>query len=183
MSNPLLRPSDPRFQRPPLRDAAGNNVFADPDTPVPAQPADGGPLPARVVEPAGPDNCFAAPAAVPGSEPAYRPQYVSTQKHRGILLLVLAITGLAGSGAVLSVLSGLFVGLLGIVTIVPASIAAVGARADLRAMEQGAIDPSGRTLTRLAMWLALGSITLHVILLGAIALFLGLIGIRFMQDA
>src|SRR6186997_1034189 len=29
MSNPLLRPNDPRFQKPDLRDAAGKNQFAE----------------------------------------------------------------------------------------------------------------------------------------------------------
>jgi hypothetical protein len=169
VSNPLIRPNDPRFQRPPLRDAAGNNVFGDPDAPVQAEPADGQPLPGRPV-PEQTDNLFAAPAADTGSQPAYQPQFETTQRHRGVLLLVLAVVGLAGSGGLGLVMAGVFWGLIGLVGIVPAMAAWLLALADVKAMRSGAMDPSGLGQTRLALWLGAGGLAIYVGVLVAVVL-------------
>lgn len=165
MSNPLLRPNDPRFQRPPLRDEAGNNVFGDADAPVQAQPADGQPLPARPA--AGPaDNLFAAPADT-GAEPAYQPRFETTQQHRGILLLVLAVVGLGGSGSLALVLTGFVWGLMGLLGIVPAAAAWLLALSDVKAMRSGAMDVRGLAQTRLAMWLGGAGVAVYVAVLAA----------------
>ena len=169
MSNPLLRPNDPRFQRPPLRDAAGNNVFADPEAPVQAEPADGQPLPANPV-PDHPDNLFLAPAADTGPEPAYQPQFETTQPHRGVLLLVLGVVGLAGSGGVALVMTGFVWGLIGLLGIVPAATAWLLGLADVKAMRSGAMEPSGLVQTRVAMWLGAAGVIVcfGVVLAGAL---------------
>ena len=160
MSNPLLRPNDPRFQRPPLHDGQGNNVFADPEAPVPAEPADGQPLAARPV-PVETANVFAAPAADGGPGPTYQPQFETTQQHRGILLLVLAVIGLAGSGSLALAATGFAWGLVGLLGIVPAATAGLLAMADVKAMHRGAIDSSGLVQTRLAMWLAAAAVAVY----------------------
>ena len=169
MSNPLLRPNDPRFQRAPLRDAAGNNVFADPDAPVPAAAADGAPLPARVVEPTA-DDVFASPTALDAGQPSYQPIYETTHPHRGTLLLVLALLGLAGNGPFLLLLAGTSFGLLGLLAIVPAATAFLLARADLAALRQGAIDPAGRSKTALAWGVGLAATAIYAAALAAIGL-------------
>ena len=181
MSNPLIRPNDPRFQPPPLRDAAGNNLFVDADAPIAAEPADGGPLPARIVEPAE-HNLFAAPAAQPIDEPAYQPQFETTHPHRGMLLLVLSVVGLAGSGSLLLVVTGSILGLLGLVAIIPAAAAWLLGRSDLRAMRQGAIDPSGLIQTRLAMWLGLAGTLIYVVSLIGLLVTVGYFGVMFLRD-
>jgi hypothetical protein len=181
VSNPLIRPNDPRFTRPPLRDAEGNNVFADPDAPVAAEPADGGSLPAKVVEPAE-SNFFAAPAAQPTDEPAYQPQYETTHPHRGILLLVLSIVGLAGSGSLLLIVAGSIFGLMGLAAIIPAAAAWLLGRQDLKAMRQGAIDASGLVQTSLAMWLGLAGTLIYAVSLGGLLLAAGYFGVMFLRD-
>ena len=180
MSNPLLRPGDPRFQRPPLRDEAGNNVFADPDAPVPAEAADGQPLaPSPRRENAG--NVFAPPSATTEG-PVYQPQYATTHAHRGILLLVLAIVGLAGDGALLLIFTGSMFGIAGLAAIMPAGIAFLLGRADLTAMRQGAVDSAGRTQTLVAMWLGLAGALLYFAVLAVAAAFIGLIVRLFVQN-
>ena len=180
--NPLLRPGDPRFQRPPLRDEAGNNRFADPEAPVPAVPADGQPLSASPPS-AQADNLFAPPSAVTGEEHAYQPHYDTTHPHRGILLLVLAVAGLAGDAAFLLLFTGGMIGVVGFAAIVPSGVAFVLGRADLAGIRQGAIDPAGGQLTQIAMWLGLAGCLLYVAILAIAAAFLGLIVRQFVQNA
>ncbi len=179
--NPLLRPGDPRFQRPPVRDGDGNNVFADPDAPVPAEPADGQPLPpASRSESA--DNIFAPPAAAVPDGPVYQPQYQTTHSHRGVLLLVLGVAGLAGDAALLLAFTGSVFGMSGLAAIVPAGAAFLLGRADLAAMKQGAVDPAGRSQTQAAMWLGLAGCILYLAAVVATVAFFGLIVQRFVQD-
>lgn len=181
MSNPLLRPGDPRFQRPPLRDEAGNNVFADPDAPIPAEAADGQPLaPSPRSENAA--NVFAPPSGTTEVGPVYQPQYATTHAHRGILLLVLAIVGLAGDGALLLIFTGSMFGIAGLAAIVPAGIAFLFGRADLTAMRQGSVDPSGRPQTLVAMWLGLAGAVLYLAIVAVAVVFIGLIVRFFVQN-
>ena len=180
MSNPLLRPNDPRFQPPPLRDDAGNNLFADPDAPVQAEAADGQPV-ATPPPTAAADHLFAPPSAVAGEDQAYQPHYETTHPHRGFLLLVLAVAGLAGDTAFLLLFTGGIFGLVGLVAIVPAGIAFVLGRADLAGIRQGAIDPSGRQLTLIALWLGLAGCVFYVAELATAAAFIGLIARQFVN--
>jgi hypothetical protein len=179
--NPLLKPGDPRFQRPPLRDGAGNNVFADPDAPVPAEPADGQPL-APMPRRENADNLFAPPSAMTEAGPVYQPQYETTHAHRSILLLGLAIVGLAGDGALLLIFTGSIFGIAGLAAIVPAGIAFLLGRSDLAAMRQGAVDPAGRRQTLVAMWLGLAGALLYFAILAVAAAFIGLIVRLFVQN-
>lgn len=181
MSNPLIKPSDSRFQPPPLRDAAGNNLFVDPDAQVAAQAADGQAITPAAAVTATDSNLFATPAAT-ADEPAYQPRYETNLKHRGILLLILAIVGLAGDGALLmTVLAGPF-GLIGLAAIIPAAAAWIVGQGDLRAMRQGAMDDSGRTMTRVAMWLGLAGGALYFVVL-LILVAVAVLLLPFMQNA
>jgi hypothetical protein len=170
MSNPLIKPNDPRFVRPPLTDQEGKNRFADADV-VHAASADGaaGTAPAASRQ----DNLFAPPQVTPIEEgPTYALQYVTTQSHRGVLLLVLALVALAGDAAAATAIGGYFLlATLGLAAIVPAAAAWMMSAADLRGMRQGAIDRGGELLTRIALWLGvagvvgwLGAIALNVVL-------------------
>ena len=180
--NPLLRPGDPRFQRPPLRDAAGNNAFADPEAPVPAEPADGQPI--SVPPPsANAENLFSPPSAVAGEEHAYQPHYETTHPHRGVLLLVLSVLGLVGDAALLLVFTGGLFGLVGLAAIIPAAAALLLGRADLAGMRQGAVDSTGRQQTLVATWLALAGCALYLAVLATAAAFFGLIIRQFVQNA
>ena len=151
MSNPLLRPNDPRFTKPNLLDAQGKNIFAEGKGNEVAA--------AAAVQPDGstvPDeNVYSGSAA---STP-YQPRYEVSQRHRGTLLMVLACTGLVGSLCGVSSLAGWWV--LGWVpsflAIVPAGCALGLGWQDLRAMRMGAMDPKGQNLTQTAFWMgALG---------------------------
>lgn len=150
MSNPLLRPNDPRFTKPSLLDAEGKNLFSEGNEVVPASAVneDG----STVAD----ENVY-APSAV---DAPYQPRYEVSQGHRGALLMVLAITGLMGALLGISSLAGWWV--LGWVpaflAIVPSGCAMGLGWQDLRAMRMGAMDPQGRNMTQLAFWLgALGT--------------------------
>ena len=80
MSNPILKPNDPRFARPAITDGQGKNRFGDPE---------------QVAEPADEvkDVYTATPA---GGEQPYQPRYETTAPSRGVWLLILAVIGLGG---------------------------------------------------------------------------------------
>ena len=82
MSNPLIRPSDPRFQRPPITDETGINRFSE-DEPIQAQPAD---------MPATEESAFAAPQS--SDERAYQPEYATGQPSRHRLIQTLSASAL-----------------------------------------------------------------------------------------
>ncbi len=145
MSNPLLRPNDPRFTKPSVHDAEGKNLFSEGNEIVTAQAAgeDG--------TTAADDNIYSSSTA---STP-YQPRFEVSQSHRGTLLMVLAVTGVVGSLCGVSSLAGWWV--LGWVpaflAIVPAGCAVGLGLQDLRAIRMGAMDPKGQKLTHLAFWL------------------------------
>ena len=74
MSNPLLKPNDPRFHKPSIVDSAGQNKFGE------RAPADAS------KEPAG--DAFAAGAAADARP--YQPHFEATQRSRGKMLLAIA---------------------------------------------------------------------------------------------
>ena len=142
MSNPLIRPNDPRFQKPSLVDPQGQNRFGDEQ---PASQSAG----------AASNDAFAAGAS--SEERPYQPQYETTQKSRSGLLLVIAGLGLAGAlVGVIALLdifpSGYFATLI---SVVPAASAWLLSREDLKTMHVGAMEDSGRQRTVLAYWLGL----------------------------
>ncbi len=139
MSNPILKPNDPRFARPSIVDGQGKNRFGD------AEQA-GEPAPADT------SDVYSATAA---EDRPYEPQYEQTAPSRGLWLLALALIGLAGVGPAASSLSGL--GMAGwifpLCGLVVSTAAWLLAHGDLREMRQGSRDPAGIGLTQFAMWL------------------------------
>ena len=145
MSNPLLKPNDPRFTKPSPFDGAGKNRFSEENEVVPATVANV-------------DGSTAAEGSIySGSAEStpYQPRFEVSQGHRGVLLLVLAITGFLGSLIGVSSLSGWWVlgWVFSFLAIVPAGCALGLGSQDLRAMRLGAMDPKGQTLTQIAFWL------------------------------
>ena len=143
MSNPLIRPNDPRFQKPSIVDAEGQNRFGE------GQPAGE----ASKDSPAG--DAFAAGSAA--EERPYQPQYEVTQKSRSGVLLLIASLGLVGAFLGLIALVGIFpLGYFAtLISVVPAATAWLLAYEDLKTMRLGAMDDSGRQRTKLAFWLGL----------------------------
>jgi hypothetical protein len=139
MSNPILKPGDPRFVRPPVVDGQGKNRFSDPEQPAEASAAEGA-------------GAYAPPAA--GDRP-YEPRYEQTAPSRGLWLLGLSLLGLAGVATAASSFSGLAMTgwifpLCGLVASIAAWLLAHG---DLGEMRRGSRDPAGYSLTQIAMWL------------------------------
>ena len=117
-------------------------------------------------------DIFASPTVGPGF--TYRPQFVTMQKDRGTLLLILSMIGLAGAAAGAMSLGSLFVwGWFIPFLTLAASVTAwfLGAQ-DLRAMHLGAMKSEGRTTTLLATWLG-GFGTLLVVGFVALMVWLG----------
>ncbi len=155
MSNPLIRPGDPRFQRPPLHDEAGKNRFADDAPPASHSDAVGDPA-ARPI-----GDVFATPQ--PSEEPAYRPQYVSDQPSRRRTMLALATLSLAADAASMVAILGerwtastvlLFAG------IVTGSVAWYLATDELSAIKAGVMPAEHRP----AAWTGLALASLGVLL-------------------
>jgi hypothetical protein len=142
MSNPLLKPGDPRFQQPAIVDAAGQNRFAEGDGAGDAPPSQ------RSQE----DVYAATPAT---SEAPYQPRYETTAQARGIILLVLALVGLGGATAGMTSLTGIMLTgwIFPLCAFFASGSAWLLAFGDLREMASGARDEEGRPLTLIAMWL------------------------------
>lgn len=140
MSNPLLKPNDPRFRQPAMRDEAGTNRFGE----EVEQGSEGRP---------GGD----AFATASGDARPYDPQYEVQQPARSGMLFVLG--GLGWIGAAVGVLAllewtatGWICPLLGLG---PAAAAALLAWEDLKAIRAGAMADQNRLATRLALWCGL----------------------------
>src|SRR3954452_9588612 len=132
MSNPLLRPGDPRFVRPGPVDAQGKNAFAE------SEPANKSPADEKRLQTAG-GNLYS-----PSIENSpYQPHYELSQQHRGRLLLALAVIGLLLDAVGIASLVGVFVmgWMFSALGIVPSACAWLLGMNDLRAMELGAMDP------------------------------------------
>ena len=136
MSNPLLKPNDPRFRQPAMRDEAGANRFGE-------QADDSG------------ESKTGGDAFATTSDEArpYDPRYEAQQPSRWGMLFVLG--GLGWTGAAIGVLAllewtatGWICPLLGLG---PAGAAALLAWEDLKAIHVGAIAAQHRSATRLAL--------------------------------
>lgn len=143
MTNPILRPNDPRFQRPAIQDAEGKNRFGE-DSAAPSDPGQAGGVYA-----AGGDD----------TRP-YLPEYAAQQHSRAGLLLLLAAAGwvaaVFGAVSFTGVLtSGWISPLLGIL---PAGCTWLMAYEELKAVEVGAIHADHAPRIRLAMWLGLAAL-------------------------
>jgi len=141
MSNPLLRPNDPRFQKPDVHDPAGKNRFGESDQPAEATQSE--------------SEVYAA-AASEEARP-FEPRYEAQQQPRTNLLLLLG--GLSWAGAAFGAISltgainlGWILPLLGIG---PGGAAWFLAYEDLKAIRVGAITAEAHSQTRYAFWLGM----------------------------
>lgn len=150
MSNPLLKPGDPRFSKPSLIDAAGQNRFADQD---PAE--ENSPDSATASDASQSAEPYVAPSA--SSELPFQPHYETTAASRETLHLILASIGLAGALSGAASLLGIFhLGwFVPLCAVVASASAAVMAYKDLGEMHVGGRDSQGRQFTLLAMWLGM----------------------------
>jgi len=146
MSNPLLKPDDPRFQPKQVEQADGTNPFSEGDAVLEAEAEAGKQA----------KSALAAPMGA-GSERPFVPQYEMTADHRAGLLLTLS--GIAIVGALIAWLAAasvFYVGwLLPLLGIVPSFAVIFMASEDLKTMRLGARNPEGRTLTMLALTLSI----------------------------
>jgi hypothetical protein len=141
MSNPLLKPEDPRFRKPELRDEAGQNRFAEEEA-------------AKAGEDSKSGDAFATAS---GDARPFDPRYEAHQTPRTALLYLL--DGMAWTGAAVGVIAlsgvipaGWIFPLLGIA---PAGAAWLLAWDDIKAIRTGAMAAEARPATRLAMWIGL----------------------------
>jgi hypothetical protein len=160
MSNPLLKPGDPRFSKPTPIDAAGQNRFAELEE-VEASAVEESAGKQDSQQASGATTASGLYAATPaGSELPFRPHYEVSAPSRGQFLLVLAVIGLAGAACGASSLldvynTGWLLPLCGVFAAGPALVLGY---MDLGEMYLGGRDPEGRPLTHLAMWLGLGGL-------------------------
>jgi hypothetical protein len=153
MSNPLLRPNDPRFRRAPIEDAAGKNPFAE------GQPASAG-APSS-------DDLF-APSGGADARP-FQPQYLAQQPARAGLFIVLACLGWMGAVLGAASLAGLFTAgwICPLLGAAPAAAAWLLAYEELKSIKLGAIDVVHRPRSRLAMVLGLSSFAACLAVVGS----------------
>ena len=166
MSNPLIRPNDPRFQRQPLTDESGRNRFGD-DTALQAQPANDSPAN---------DSAYASP--VSSEQPAYQPEYASGQPSRQRL-----IQTLAASAASAIALSGIAVWLshwtaypLLLIALPTSGLAWYTAADELSVIRRGGLEASHRNFARIGLAVGIACTLLTVGLLYA-AIFQQAIGL------
>jgi hypothetical protein len=139
MSNPLLRPNDPRFQKPDVRDAEGKNRFGET---------------AEVGNPASSTgDVFAAAAA--GEARPFEPRYEAQQRSRAVLWLFFGGIGWGAGLVGLVSLLGLYdtswiSPLLGLI---PGGAGWLLAYEELKAIRTGAIASEAAPRTRHALWL------------------------------
>ena len=164
MSNPLLRPNDPRFRKGEIVDSEGKNVFGD-----------------EAQTSAAPDNngeVYAASAA--GEERPYSPTYEVQQPPRSGLLLLLAALG--WTGAIIGAISftGFFASgwICPLLGVGPAAAAWLLAHEDLKALSLDAIAPAARPQTRLAKWLGVFALIACLAVVGMMIYQ----GMRFLPD-
>jgi hypothetical protein len=114
------------------------------------------------------DNPYAASAVPAGNAAPVVGDYQATLAHRGGVLLGLSLVAVIATLACLPFsYFCLPIGVLLLALCLPVWGMAHG---DLRAMQAGAMDPSGKSSTRIAWWLSLVA-TLLALLSGAISLF------------
>lgn len=141
MSNPLLHPDDPRFQRPKVRDAAGKNPFADEAAPVKDEVASRG----------------VYDASADGDPQPFAAQYPVQQASRARLLMFLGGIGWGAATAGALSFTGWFdVGWLSpLLGLGPAGAAWLLAHEELKAIRLGAISSDAQAQARQAFWLGL----------------------------
>jgi hypothetical protein len=141
MSNPLLRPNDPRFRQPALHNEAGKNRFAEEAAAKPGADAQGG-------------DVFAATS---GESRPFEARFEAQQPPRTRLLFVLGGLGwIAAAIGVLAILGQTEIGwICPLLGLGPAGGSLLLAHEDVKAIRVGAMDERYRQPTRLAWWLGL----------------------------
>jgi hypothetical protein len=152
MSNPLLKPNDPRFQKPEVRDPEGQNRFSDGSQ--------------RQNPPTASEDLFAA--ATDEARP-FIPKYEVQQHSRPTLLFVLGGVGWGAAGVGAFSLTGWFdfgwiSPLLGVV---PAGAAWLLAHEELKAISAGVIADQAREKSRHAYWLGLTGLIMSLAVIAA----------------
>ena len=153
MSNPLLKPNDPRFQRPDLHSPEGKNPFAD-GSQQPKPPAETG-------------DAFSG-ATADEARP-FVPKFEAQEHSRPTLLFVLA--GIGWAAALIGAFSligwfsfGWISPLLGVI---PAGAAWMLAHEELKAISAGVIPAQAREKSRHAYWLGLMALVMCVSVISA----------------
>ena len=139
MSNPLLRPNDPRFQKPDVRDAEGKNRFAEAG---------------EKRDPTAKSGDVYAATSTEDARP-FDPRYEAQQRSRAVLWLFLGGIGwgaaLVGMVSLLGLYDTSWISpLLGLV---PAGAGWLLAYEELKAIRTGAIASEAAPRTRHALWL------------------------------
>ncbi|ADB15189.1 hypothetical protein Psta_0501 [Pirellula staleyi DSM 6068] len=159
MSNPYLKPDDPRFQPKSPHDAAGNNLFADNEI-VSAQLADGSaPSTAGSSTSSGnstPDNSNLFAASPAGSSLPFQPTYIAVGKPRIRMLVVLVGIGIfTGVIAPTLYFNGNNIGWGTMILGLPTTVTAIFiGYSDLRAMQLGAMHNDRIGIVRLIFYFA-----------------------------
>jgi hypothetical protein len=143
VSNPLLKPEDPRFRKPEIRDTTGKNRFAEGESQVGEGHA---------------DDVY---AAGPSDEPRpFVPRYEAQQRPQYPLLMLLGGLGWLAAAIGAVSLTGLFaIGwICPLIGIAPAAAGWLLAHEDMKAIRVGAIAAEATPPTRHAFWLGLGGL-------------------------
>jgi len=139
MSNPLIKPNDPRFKKPEILDAEGKNRFGESEQPVEEAPVQ-----------------YEAYSAGPSDEARpFVPHYEAQQRSRGGLWLTLGWLGWGAAVLGGISLAGFFRGgwICPLLGAGPAGSAWLLAYEELKAIRVGAIDEAARPRTQHAFWL------------------------------
>lgn len=121
-------------RRDPFSDDAGRNPFADGPAPV-----------------ADSENIYAAPLEASG--PAFQPQYIATESHRGGTILFCGLVGMIGGiiglfGLPIPGFGGACLMIVPWLSLTLSLPAGLMGHADLKAYRAGAMEPYGRSATR-----------------------------------
>jgi hypothetical protein len=153
MSNPLLKPNDPRFQQAEIRDAAGKNPYAES-----AQPQAESSTAAEIY------------AASTGDEARpFVPKYEVQQQSRPGLLFVLGAMGWAAAAIGAVSLTGLFdIGwICPLLGVIPGGAAWLLAHEELKQIAAGLIAAQARATAQHAYWIGLTALIMCAMMVAA----------------
>ncbi len=140
--------STPRFPKNPLK--GRENLFVDSDGSNPFGDEEG-----NDESPVSP-SAYGVPSA--SDEPAYQVQYQTIYAHRRMTVLAVGITSFVL--AAMLILLSLYWAMVVVLVVCNLSLTVIGCAigfSDLNAMKAGAMDASGRRLTRIGTWLSLAA--------------------------
>lgn len=154
MPNPLLKPNDPRFQKPLLSEGVKNNPFAE----VVAESSDKEKIASVYV-----------PASLNGDPQPYTPAYAAQQTPRFQQLFLLGSLGWCAAVIGAVSFTGIFdIGWLApLLGLGPAAAAWLLAHEDIKAIRVGAIRAEAYPPTRYAFWLGLTALLACAGIVGA----------------